>query len=247
VTVSFWVVEILATTAGGTVGDVLGGSLGLAATTAVVSLLLLLALAGQWALSRSLPAVYWLTVVLSGVAGTLVVDDLTDGLGLPLWAGAAGLAAALAGTLGAWWAIERTLSLHTIDTARREGCYWLAIVLAFALGTAVGHLVDEQLGLGRWPTALLVALVLAAVAASRHVLAADAVLTFWVAAVLTRPLGASLGDGLARPPGDGGLGLGPGWTGLLALVATVAVVAPLVRGRRGRFAVPSAEAGVSSR
>jgi uncharacterized membrane-anchored protein len=141
-------------------------------------------------------------------------------------------AVALALTFAAWYARERTLSIHSIVTGRREAFYWLAILFTFALGTAVGDLVDEQFGLGYWPTALIVAVLIAAVAVSHLVFRADAVLTFWIAYVLTRPLGASLGDGLAQARSDGGLGLGTTVTSVVFLVVILAVVAYLAVSRR---------------
>ena len=117
---------------------------------------------------------------------------------------------------------------HAVDPLhrhrRREAFYWLAVLLTFALGTAAGDLVDEQFGVGYWATALIVALLIAAVAVSHLVFQANAVLTFWIAYILTRPLGASLGDGLSQPREDGGLGLGTTWTSLIFLVAIVANV-----------------------
>jgi uncharacterized membrane-anchored protein len=138
--------------------------------------------------------------------------------------------------------VEGTLSIHSIVTPRREAFYWLAILFTFALGTAAGDLVDEQFGLGYWPTALIVGLLIAAVAVSHLVFRANAVLTFWIAYVLTRPLGASLGDGLSQAHTDGGLGLGTTWTSVLFLVTILAVVVYLTVTRRDLTAVPETDA-----
>ncbi|MCW2510698.1 MAG: hypothetical protein JWP68_3846, partial [Modestobacter sp.] len=119
---------------------------------------------------------------------------------------------------------EKTLSIHSIVTRRREAFYWLAILFTFALGTAAGDLFAEKLGVGYWPTALIVAVLIAAVAVSHLVFRANAVLTFWIAYILTRPLGASLGDGLSQPRADGGLGLGTTITSLIFLLVILAVV-----------------------
>ena len=161
------------------------------------------------------------------VVGTLVTDNLTDALGVPLEISTAVFAVALTATFAVWYRVEGTLSIHSIVSVRREAFYWLAVLLTFALGTAVGDLVDERFGVGYWPTALVVALLIAAVAAGHMVFGANAVLTFWIAYVLTRPLGASLGDGLSQPRTDGGLGLGTTWTSVLFLVAILAVVVHL--------------------
>jgi uncharacterized membrane-anchored protein len=243
VTIWFWVIKVLSTTVGETVADFLSGlGLGLQGTTVVMSVALVAALAWQFRTRAYVPAVYWLTVVLVSVVGTLVTDNLTDALGVPLELSTAVFAVALAATFAVWYRAERTLSIHSIVTVRREAFYWLAVLVTFALGTAVGDLVDERLGVGYWPTALVVALLLAAVTAGHLVLGANAVLTFWIAYVLTRPLGASLGDGLAQPHADGGLELGTTWTSVLFLAAILAVVTSLSVTRYDQDRVP-AEAG----
>lgn len=236
VTVFFWVIKVLATTVGETFADFLAGlGLGLVGTTVVMTATLVGVLSAQFRVSRYVPALYWLTVVLISVVGTLVTDNLTDGLGVPLVASAVVFAAALAATFAAWYAQERTLSIHSIVTGRREAYYWLAILFTFALGTAVGDLVSEQWGVGYWPTAALVALLIGAVTVSHLVFRADAVLTFWIAYVLTRPLGASLGDGLSQPRTDGGLGLGSTVTSVVFLAVIVAVVAYLAVSKRDQL------------
>jgi uncharacterized membrane-anchored protein len=174
--------------------------------------------------------------------GTLITDNLTDALGVPLEASTAVFAVALAVTFVVWYRSERTLSIHSIVTFRREAFYWLAILFTFALGTAVGDLVSERFGVGYWATALLVAVLIAAVFVSHRVFGAGAVLTFWVAYVLTRPLGASLGDGLSQPGADGGLGLGTTWTSVLFLVTILAVVVYLAVSKRDQAEVPAEEA-----
>jgi uncharacterized membrane-anchored protein len=233
VTLFFWVIKILATTVGETFADFLSGlGLGLSGTTVVMTVVFLVALVAQFRARRYVPVLYWLTVVLISVVGTLVTDNLTDALGVPLVVSTVVFAVALAGTFAVWYAKEGTLSIHSIVTGRREAFYWLAILFTFALGTAAGDLVDERFGLGYWPTALIVAVLIAAVAVSHLVFRANAVLTFWIAYVLTRPLGASLGDGLSQARSDGGLGLGTTVTSLVFLLVIVAVVSYLaVTGR----------------
>jgi uncharacterized membrane-anchored protein len=236
VTLFFWVIKVLATTVGETCADFLSGlGLGLGGTTVVMTVLFLVALAAQFRARRYVPALYWLTVVLISVVGTLLTDNLTDTLGVSLVVSTLTFAIALAATFAAWYAKERTLSIHTIVPGRREAFYWLAILFTFALGTAAGDLVGEKFGLGYWPTALLVAVLIAAVAVSHLVFRADAVLTFWIAYVLTRPLGASLGDGLSQPRADGGLGLGTTVTSLVFLAVIVAVVAYLAVTKRDQL------------
>jgi uncharacterized membrane-anchored protein len=225
VTLWFWVIKILATTVGETFADFLAGlGLGLGGTTVLMSLLLVVVLGAQFRARRYVPGLYWLTVVLISVVGTLITDNLTDVLGVPLVASTILFAVALAVTFAVWYANEKTLSIHSIVTRRREAFYWLAILFTFALGTAAGDLFAEKLGVGYWPTALIVAVLIGAVAVSHLVFRANAVLTFWIAYILTRPLGASLGDGLSQPRADGGLGLGTTVTSLIFLVVILAVV-----------------------
>jgi len=187
---------------------------------------------------------FWVIKILATTVGETAADFLS-GLGLGLSGTTVVMTAftvALALTFATWYAKERTLSIHSVVTVRREAFYWLAVLFTFALGTAVGDLVDERFGVGYWPTALLVALIIAAVAVSHLVFRANAVLTFWIAYVLTRPLGASLGDGLSQQRADGGFGLGTTWTSLLFLVTILAVVVYLAVTERDQAPVPEAEA-----
>ena len=243
VTIWFWVIKILATTVGETAADYLNDTLGfgLTKTTVVVGAVFLVVLGFQFAARRYVPPLYWATVVLISVVGTLITDNLTDNLGVPLELTTALFALALGLTFAGWYASERTLSIHSIVTRRREAFYWLAILFTFALGTAAGDLIAERLGAGYWLSALLFAALIGAVAASHLVFKANAVLTFWIAYVLTRPLGASLGDGFSQDKVDGGLGLGTTLTSVLFLVVIVAVVSYLAVSKRDQL--PPVEAG----
>jgi uncharacterized membrane-anchored protein len=170
--------------------------------------------------------------VLISVVGTLISDNLTDNLGVPLETTTAVFAVVLAVVFVAWYRSERTLSIHSIHTARRETFYWLAVLFTFALGTAAGDLVSERLSLGYWVAALLFALAIAAVAVAHFALGLDAVWSFWIAYVLTRPLGASMGDYLSQSTDDGGLGLGTVITSVLFLAVILALVVYLTVSRR---------------
>jgi uncharacterized membrane-anchored protein len=163
------------------------------------------------------PGLYWTSVVLISVVGTLVSDKLADDMGVPLVDTTVLFAVLLAVTFAVWFSVERTLSIHTIVTSRRETFYWLAILFTFALGTSAGDLFDEQLGVGYWPTVAIVAVVIAAIFAAHKLMGLNAVLAFWAAYILTRPLGASIGDGMAQPHHDGGLGLGTTGTSVIFL------------------------------
>ncbi len=236
VTVAFWVIKVLATTVGETAADLLAVTLGLGltGTTLIMGALTVAALVAQFRARRYRPALYWLAVVLISIVGTLITDGLVDGLGVRLWVTTVGFAVALAATFTAWWAVERTLSIHTIHTTRREAFYWAAILFTFALGTAAGDLLSEGLDLG-YGVALGVfaaAIAVVALAYGRRLLAA--VPAFWAAYVLTRPLGASVGDLLSQAPADGGLGLGTISTSGVFLLVVLVLVGYLVRQQRRR-------------
>jgi len=217
---------VLCTTVGETAADFLKSTLhlGLTGTTIVVGSLLLVTLFFQFRSRRYVPGIYWLAVVLLSVVGTLITDNLTDNFGVPLEATAIAFAVALAATFAAWYASEKTLSIHTIRTTRREAFYWLAILFTFALGTATGDLVAETLKLGYLVSALAFGALIAAVAVAHLRFGLNAVLAFWIAYILTRPLGASLGDYLSQDRDAGGLGLGTVVTSALFLLAILATV-----------------------
>jgi uncharacterized membrane-anchored protein len=244
VTIFFWVIKIMCTTVGETAADYLNDNLGfgLTKTTYVTGALLIVLLAVQFRLRRYVPGVYWSVVVVISVFGTLITDNMTDGYNVPLTTSTIVFSIVLAAVFASWYAVERTLSIHTIFTTRREAFYWLAILFTFALGTAAGDLVAERLGVGYWWSALLFAVLIAAVAASHLVFRANAILTFWIAYVLTRPLGASLGDGFSQAKADGGLGLGTTLTSVLFLVTILAVVAYLSVTKRDQLPPVDADA-----
>lgn len=235
VTLAFWVIKIMATTVGETAADFLNVdlNLGLSWTSLVMTALLAVALGLQLRARRYLPSLYWIAVVLISVVGTLITDNITDRLGVPLALTTAAFAMALAATFAAWYAQERTLSIHTIGRTRRELYYWAAILFTFALGTAAGDLLAESLQLGYLNAMLLFALGLALVTITHLMFGLNAVLAFWVAYVLTRPFGASFGDLLSQSVDDGGLGLGTTLTSaLFLLVIACLVVLMSLRERR---------------
>ncbi|WP_116199068.1 hypothetical protein [Amycolatopsis circi] len=225
VTAYFWIVKVLCTTVGESAADFLNVNLnlGLTGVSVVTGVLLAVALVFQFRADRYRPVAYWLTVALVSVFGTLVTDNLTDAAGIPLETSTIVFGVLLAITFLAWYASEKTLSIHSIVTRRREAFYWLAILFTFALGTATGDLMAEVLGLGYLPTGLIVAGLIAVLALGWR-LGLHPVLAFWFIYVLTRPLGASIGDYLSQSPDNGGLGLGTTATSLIFTLGIVAVV-----------------------
>jgi uncharacterized membrane-anchored protein len=226
VTLYFWLIKILCTTVGETAADYLNTNLnfGLTGTTYVVGALLVVALFVQFRARKYVPGVYWLAVVLISVVGTLITDNLTDNFGVALTTTTIVFGVALAATFAVWYASERTLSIHTIFTTRREGFYWLAILFTFALGTAAGDLTAEKLNVGYLNSALMFGAMIAIVAVAHFRLRLNAILAFWIAYVLTRPLGASIGDYMSQPRHVGGLGLGTTGTSAIFLTAILGLV-----------------------
>ncbi|MFC0220367.1 putative membrane-anchored protein [Pseudochelatococcus lubricantis] len=227
VTVDFWLIKLMAVTMGETAADYLAVNLGLGltATSLIMSAVFAAILAYQFRQQRYVPWVYWATVVLISIVGTLVTDNLVDNFGVSLPTTTIAFSAALAATFAIWYAIEGTLSIHTIYSFRREAFYWLAILFTFALGTSVGDLVAEQFAIGYLTTGLLFGAIIAAIAVIWYVLRTNSILAFWLAYILTRPLGASFGDLLSQPIEYGGLGFGTVITSLIFLICIVAIVA----------------------
>jgi uncharacterized membrane-anchored protein len=234
ITLYFWVIKILCTTIGETAADFFNEEmqLGLSGTSLVMLGLLLVALYFQFKAKRYVPWIYWLVVVLISVVGTLVTDNLSENVGVSLAASTGMFSAVLVLTFSVWRVTEKTLSIRTITNTRREIFYWVAVLFTFALGTAAGDLVAEGLQLGYLNSALICAGLIAAVVVAYRWLGLDSVLAFWIAYILTRPLGASLGDLLSQARDAGGLGLGPLVTSTLFLASILAAVAYLAVTRR---------------
>ena len=226
VTVDFWIIKLMAVTVGETAADFLAMNLGLGLPTTswIMSGFLVAALAYQFAQKRYVPWIYWVTVVLVSVVGTLITDNLVDNLGVSLETTTIAFGFALAATFIVWSAVEKTLSIHTIFTIRRETFYWLAILFTFALGTAAGDLASEGLGLGYLQAGIAYGAIIAAIAFAFFALKMNGILAFWLAYIVTRPMGASFGDLLSQPVADGGLGFGTTVTSVAFLSVIAAVI-----------------------
>ncbi len=225
-TLVFWIIKILCTTVGETFADYLNVTLnfGLKKTSIVMVVLLATALVFQFRARRYIPELYWTVVVFVSVVGTLLTDYLTDKRGVPLQVTTIAFTLILAGVFIAWYATEKTLSIHTIHTTRREVFYWLAILFTFALGTAAGDLFAEKMGLGYFVSFLIFAGLIAIITVGHFAFKLNAILAFWLAYILTRPLGASLGDLLSQKHKHGGLGLGTTGTSAIFLGLILALV-----------------------
>lgn len=226
VTLYFWIIKILATTVGETAADYLNDTLGfgLSNTTYVTGALLVLLLVFQFRARRYVPAVYWATIVVISVVGTLITDNLTDAHNVALTTSTTVFTVILVLVFASWFASERTLSIHSIVTTKREAFYWLTILFTFALGTAAGDLVAEKAALGYTVSVLIFAGVIALIAVAHLVFRLNAVLAFWLAYIMTRPLGASIGDLMSQTKHDGGLGLGTTGTSYIFLAVILVLV-----------------------
>jgi uncharacterized membrane-anchored protein len=226
VTAFFWIIKVLATTVGETFADFLNTqlNLGLSTTSLILGSVLVIALIVQFSVRKYIPAIYWICIVLISIAGTLVTDNLTDNLGVPLWVSSLAFAVILGIVFAVWYAQERTLAMKSIVSTKREMFYWLAIFFTFALGTAAGDWLAEAAGLGYGLSALVYGGAIALVAVLWRTRVLSEIAAFWIAYVLTRPLGASVGDLLSQDPAAGGLGLGTTTTSIIFLAAILGCV-----------------------
>ncbi|AET67904.1 uncharacterized membrane-anchored protein [Desulfosporosinus orientis DSM 765] len=226
VTIFFWIIKVLCTTVGETFADFLNINLGfgLTLTSIIMGAAFAIVLFIQFRTKKYVPGIYWLTVVLISVFGTLVTDNMVENMNVRLTTSVILFTVLLAATFVGWFLSEKTLSIHSIYTAKREAFYWLAILFTFALGTATGDYVAEELSLGYTLTGFIVLAIIASTFIAWKVFKFDSILTFWIAYVLTRPLGASLGDYLSQPKSLGGLGLGATVTSVIFLSAILLVV-----------------------
>ncbi|MBS1887852.1 MAG: hypothetical protein JSU06_11760 [Actinobacteria bacterium] len=246
ITLYFWIIKILCTTVGETFADNLNENLGLGLTNTsyIMGAVLIAVMVAQFRSRRYIPGIYWLAVVLISVVGTLISDNLVENYGVTLETTTAAFSICLISVFAVWFWSERTLSVHTIVTSKREVFYWLTILFTFALGTSAGDLISEKLALGYLPTVGIFAGIIALVAFCHFALRMNAILSFWLAYIMTRPLGASIGDYLASPKAAGGLGLGTTMTSILFLSTILALVIFLAVSKRdvilsGAAAAPS--------
>jgi uncharacterized membrane-anchored protein len=234
VTALFWAIKITSTAMGEALADFLDGPAnvivaGLGSLLALA--LFVFALRNQFRTRRYTTAAYWFSVAMVATFGTMAADSLHQFLGLPYWLTTVLYAVVLGLVFWRWWANEGTLSIHSIDTRRRERFYWGTVLATFALGTATGDWTATGLHLGFLSSGLLfTGLIILPLLAYR--LGANSIVTFWIAYVLTRPLGASFADWFDYPRSQGGLGIHRGfvWTGLALLMVGLV----LLLGRRER-------------
>jgi len=225
ITVLFWVTKIASTGMGESVSDALVKGIGPGVAIPAAAVLFFAALYLQFRTESYVPWVYWVAVVMVAVFGTMAADVLHVGLGVPYDASTAFFAVVLAAVLVVWHRTEGTLSIHSVNTSRRELFYWLTVMSTFALGTAAGDFTAVTLGLGFLASGVVFALVIAVPWAWHAALGRNEVATFWFAYIITRPLGASFADYFAVSPGRGGLGWGYPVTAVLSTLVVAALIA----------------------
>ena len=243
ITVSFWLIKVLSTGMGEATSDYLVHTIAPVLAVALGAVVLACALGLQFSAPRYVPWVYWFAVVMVAVFGTMVADGLHVQLGVPYVVSTIAFTLALAVVFWAWYRTERTLSIHSITTPRREFFYWATVMATFALGTAAGDLTAHTVGLGYLGAGVLFTALIAVPALAYWALGLNAIVAFWFAYIVTRPLGASYADWLGVPHSLSGLGLGRGTVSLALTAAIVVCVGYLTlaspeRAARGEPAPP---------
>ncbi|MFB7718586.1 hypothetical protein [Nocardia sp. NPDC056100] len=233
ISVLFWLIKILSTGMGETFSDFLVNTFPPEVAVGGGVLLLSVSLWLQFRASRYQVWIYWTAVVMVSIVGTMVADIVDFVAGIPLPASTIAFSIAVASILAAWYRSERTLSVHSITTRRREAFYWATVMTTFALGTVAGDLTAATLHLGYLASAVLFGVAIAVPAIAHRWFGMGAVAAFWSAYVVTRPLGASITDWLASSHSDG-LGLGTGWISLAVTIPMVAGIAVAARRERLR-------------
>jgi uncharacterized membrane-anchored protein len=227
ITALFWIIKGLSTALGESTSDYLVNAISPVIAVLVGFVGFVAAMVIQFRMRRYVAWAYWLAVVMVGVFGTMVADVLHVGFGVPYELSASLFAVLLALNFLVWKRVEGTLSIHSIDTRRREVFYWLTVIATFALGTALGDLTAVDFHLGYFFSAVVFAIAIAVPAAGFATRILNPVIAFWIAYVLTRPLGASLADWLGKPRHAGGLGVGNGVVSLSLIVIIAGLVAYL--------------------
>ncbi|WP_420799360.1 hypothetical protein [Ktedonospora formicarum] len=221
ITVYFWIIKLLTTAMGETTSDYLAHQLDPVIAVALGGVGLLIALILQFSVRRYVAAIYWFTVTMVAIFGTMAADVLHVGFGIPYLISTVMFMIALVVIFVAWYVSEKTLSIHSIYTRRRELFYWATVMATFALGTALGDMTATTLGLGYISSGVLFAVLFALPALAYWLLGLNEIFAFWFAYIVTRPLGASFADWFGKAQGEGGVGLG---TGLVSLVLGLVII-----------------------
>ncbi len=232
ITVYFWIIKLLTTAMGEVTSDYLVHQLNPVIAVALGGIGFTIALILQFSIRRYVTWVYWLAVVMVAIFGTMAADVLHIGLGIPYLVSTVFFATALTIIFVAWYKFEKTLSIHSINTPRRELFYWATVVTTFALGTAVGDMTAITLHLGYFSSGVMFAVFMAVPILAYWKLDMNEIFAFWFAYILTRPLGASFADWVGKPQSLSGLGLGTGWVSLVLTFLIIGFVGYLTVTRK---------------
>lgn len=232
VTVYFWIIKLLTTALGEATSDYLVNQINPIIAVALGGIGLLIALILQFSVRRYVAGIYWLTAIMVAIFGTMAADVLHVGFGIPYAVSATGFAVTLVAIFAIWYLSEKTLSIHSIFTRRRELFYWATIMATFALGTAVGDLTATTLGLGYFTSGVLFTVLIALPALAYWLVGLNEIVAFWLCYILTRPLGASFADWMGKPHNAGGLGWGGGPVSLVLTMLIVGFVGYLTITRK---------------
>jgi uncharacterized membrane-anchored protein len=243
VTVYFWIVKVLTTALGESTSDYLVHEINPYLAVVAGFFAFAIAIVVQFSVRRYMTWVYWIAVAMVALFGTMVADAMHVALHVPYKVSATLFVVLVAAILAIWYASEKTLSIHSITTPRREFFYWATVILTFALGTATGDLFATTFGLGYLASGLLFT-ALIAIPAIGYRLGLNGVAAFWIAYILTRPIGASFADYFGKPKDLGGLGIGQGPVALVCLVLFVALVSYLAVTHKD---VPSVQTAATQR
>lgn len=224
VTIYFWIVKVLTTAMGEVTSDFLVHQLNPIIAVVLGGIGLAVALILQFWVRKYVAWIYWLAALMVAVFGTMVADVLHIVFGVPYLASALFLAVCLAVIFATWYKVERTLSIHSINTPRREFFYWATVITTFALGTAVGDMTAITFNLGYFSSGIMFAVLIAIPALAYLLFNLNAIFSFWLAYILTRPLGASFADWVGKPQSFSGLGIGTGWVSLVLGILIAALV-----------------------
>ncbi|MFZ0322857.1 MAG: hypothetical protein WAN48_01870 [Actinomycetes bacterium] len=231
-TALFWVIKVLTTGMGETTSDYLVHQLVPEVAVVLGGLGFVVAMVLQLRTRGYVAGIYWLAVVMVSIFGTMVADVMHIVVGIPYVVSTIFFSVALVVVFAVWYAVEGTLSIHSIHTRRRELFYWATVLTTFALGTAAGDMTATTLGLGWFAAGVLFAVVISIPAVGYLRFGMDAIVAFWFAYIFTRPLGASFADWFALPPSRGGLGFGTGPVSIALALAIAALVGYLAVTRR---------------
>jgi uncharacterized membrane-anchored protein len=224
VTAYFWIIKLLTTAMGETTSDYLAHQLDPIIAVALGGIGLVIALALQFLVRRYVAWIYWLAIVMVAIFGTMAADVLHVGFGIPYLVSTIFFTVALAVIFAVWYMSEKTLSIHSISTHRREFFYWATVITTFALGTATGDMTATTLGLGYLSSGVLFVALIAIPALGYWLFGLNEIVAFWFAYIVTRPLGASFADWAGKPFDQGGFGLGTGWVSLCLMILIIGFV-----------------------